>query len=126
MTSSALTPSKVPKLDLRGPPAPGLFSRVGRTRARVVSRVIRLGMSTAPDDRISVRDLRNHGGDVLARVRDGETLTVTSDGNPVAELKPLPRRSRSAAELVARRRSLPKIDADALRADVDEILDQSL
>ncbi|HCB02974.1 MAG TPA: type II toxin-antitoxin system prevent-host-death family antitoxin [Nocardioides sp.] len=83
-------------------------------------------MSAAADHLVSVRDLRNHGGDVLARVQHGETLTITSDGTPVAELRPLPRRSRSAAELVARRKSLPPVDADALRADLDSILDQSL
>jgi antitoxin (DNA-binding transcriptional repressor) of toxin-antitoxin stability system len=59
-------------------------------------------------------------------VQHGETLTITSDGAPVAELRPLPRRSRSASELVARRKGLPAVDADALRADVDSILDQSL
>lgn len=83
-------------------------------------------MSSAPDDRISVRDLRNRGGDVLSRVQHGETLTITSDGTPVAELRPLPRRSRSATELVARRKRLPKVDVDALRAEIDSLLDQSL
>lgn len=82
-------------------------------------------MATAPDDRISVRELRNHGGDVLARVQRGETLTVTSDGTPVAELRPVARRSLSARELVARRRSLPAVDAEALRDDVDAVVDQS-
>jgi prevent-host-death family protein len=82
-------------------------------------------MENAPDQ-ISVRELRNRGGAVLARVQHGETLTVTSDGTPVAELRPLPRRSRSATELVARRQALPPVDVAALRADVDELLDQSL
>jgi prevent-host-death family protein len=85
-----------------------------------------MDMDDVAEHRVSVRDLRNRGGDVLARVQLGETLTVTSDGTPVAELRPLPRRSRSAAELVARRRSLPAVDVDALRADVDAVLDQSL
>ena len=86
-----------------------------------------MSVVSSPSDRlVSVRDLRNHGGDVLARVQQGETLTVTSDGAPVAELRPLPRRSRSAAELVERRRHPPRVDADELRADVDVILDQSL
>lgn len=76
--------------------------------------------------RVSVRDIRNHGGDVLSRVQRGETLTITSDGTPVAELRPLPRPSLSAAELVARRRRLPRVDAVALRRDVDALLDQSL
>jgi prevent-host-death family protein len=83
-------------------------------------------VSATADCLISVRDLRNRGGDVLARVQHGETLTITSDGTPVAELRPLPRRSRSASELVARRKNLPPVDADALRADVDSVLDQSL
>lgn len=82
--------------------------------------------TTSDEKRVSVRDIRNHGGDVLARVQGGETLTITSDGTPVAELRPLPRRSLSAAELVARRRRLPRVDAGALRRDIDAILDQSL
>lgn len=84
-------------------------------------------MRAAPDEkRVSVRDIRNHGGDVLARVQRGETITITSDGTPVAELRPLPRRSLSAAELVARRRRLPRVDASLLRGDIDALLDQSL
>jgi prevent-host-death family protein len=82
--------------------------------------------ATADEKRVSVRDLRNHGGDVLARVRSGEILTITSDGTAVAELRPLPRRSLSAAELVARRRRLPRVDARVLGADIDALLDQSL
>ena len=83
-------------------------------------------MGSVQEQEVSVRDLRNRGGHVLARVQSGETLTVTSDGTPIARLSPLPRRSLSAAELVARRRSLPAIDAGALIADVDSVLDQSL
>lgn len=75
---------------------------------------------------VSVRDLRNRGGEVLLRVQRGETLTVTNDGTPVAELRPVPRRSRSAAELVARRQALPTVDAAGLRADIDALLDQDL
>lgn len=83
-------------------------------------------MDSAPTTMVSVRDLRNRGGEVLGRVQRGESLTVTSDGTPIAELRPLPRRSRSAVELVARRRSLPPVDPNALRDDVDAVLDQSL
>lgn len=83
-------------------------------------------MDSAPTTTVSVRDLRNRGGEVLGRVQRGESLTVTSDGAPIAELRPLPRRSRSAVELVARRRSLPPVDPNALRDDVDAVLDQSL
>ncbi|AXH34684.1 type II toxin-antitoxin system prevent-host-death family antitoxin [Humibacter sp. BT305] len=75
---------------------------------------------------VSVRDLRNHGGDVLARVRLGESVTVTSDGARVAELRPLHLARVSAAELVERRRALPPVDLDAMRSDTDAILDPSL
>lgn len=75
---------------------------------------------------VSVRDLRNHGGRVLDRVVRGEILTVTKDGSPVAELRPIPRRSLPAAELIARAKRAPKVDPDRLREDIDAVLDQSL
>lgn len=75
---------------------------------------------------VTVRDLRNRSASVLARVAHGESLTITRDGEPVAEVVPLPRRAVSAEQLIARRQGLPKIDAAALRADIDEILDASL
>jgi prevent-host-death family protein len=75
---------------------------------------------------IAVRDLRNHGGEILDRVASGEALTVTRDGHPVAELRPLPRRPLPAATLLARWRRLPAVDPVKLRADIDELLDPSL
>ena len=75
---------------------------------------------------VSVRDLRNHGGEVLDRVARGLAVVVTRDGAEVAELRPLARRSPSSAELVARRRHLPPVDPDALRRDIDETLDAGL
>ncbi|WP_172836158.1 type II toxin-antitoxin system Phd/YefM family antitoxin [Microlunatus soli] len=85
-------------------------------------------MSTAArrDHEVSVRDLRNHGGQVLDRVVRGETLTVTKDGTPVAELRPVSRRSLAPTELIARARRAPKVDPDLLRHDIDSVLDQSL
>ncbi len=77
-------------------------------------------------DRISVRDLRNHGGRVLQRVVNGESLTVTMDGEPVAELRPLPAAGVPAGELLRRWRHLPVIDQRALRADIDSVIDSSL
>ncbi|MEN3123908.1 type II toxin-antitoxin system prevent-host-death family antitoxin [Janibacter terrae] len=75
---------------------------------------------------VSVRDLRNRGGDVLRRVERGESLTVTRDGEPVARVVPLPRRASRVEELIERRRHLPAVDAQRLRADIDELLDPSL
>jgi len=78
-------------------------------------------MSTVP-----VRDLRNHSADVLARVIQGESLTVTRDGEPVATISPLPRREVGVAQLIERRRTLPVVDAAALRVDLDELLASAL
>ena len=58
-------------------------------------------------DTVSVRELRNNGGAVLAKVARGEAVIVTRDGAEVAELHPRRRPGLAAAELVARRRSLP-------------------
>ncbi len=77
-------------------------------------------------DEVTIRDLRNHGGDVLHRVEQGETLLITRAGVPVGELRPVPRPRLSATSLLARWRAVPVIDADALRADVDAVLDPSL
>ena len=75
---------------------------------------------------VTVRDLRNNGGDVLDRVVRGESFIVTRDGAPVAELAPLRRRSAPAAELIARRRALPLVDPAALKRDIDAVLDATL
>ncbi|MGL5808916.1 MAG: type II toxin-antitoxin system Phd/YefM family antitoxin [Nocardioides sp.] len=83
-------------------------------------------MSVDAAREVTVRELRNHGGRVLDRVSRGETLMVTKDGSPVAELRPLPRRSLPAAELIARARRAPKVDPERLREDIDAVLDQSL
>lgn len=46
---------------------------------------------------IALRDLRNDTSGVLRRVEDGERLTVTVSGRPVAQLVPLQRRRRFIA-----------------------------
>ncbi|MBA3719000.1 MAG: type II toxin-antitoxin system prevent-host-death family antitoxin [Nocardioidaceae bacterium] len=75
---------------------------------------------------VSIRDLRNHGGDVVDRVHDGERVVVTRGGQPVAELRPLSRAPLGATALLARWRRLPALDVEALRADVDAVLDARL
>jgi prevent-host-death family protein len=75
---------------------------------------------------VSVRELRNNGGRVLQRVADGETLTVTMDGQPIAELRPMPGRALPSAALLARWRRLPPVDLAQFRADLDDVLDSSL
>ena len=75
---------------------------------------------------VTIRDLRNHGGDVLDRVEAGEEITITRDGRPVAVLVPATRRTLSAPLLAARWRHLRPVDPVAFRRDVDELLDGSL
>ena len=75
---------------------------------------------------MTVRDLRNHGGEVLERVARGETVVVTKGGRPIAELRPLPRPSVGPAELIRRRRNLPDVDPTKLRAEIDAVVDQTL
>jgi prevent-host-death family protein len=75
---------------------------------------------------VSVRDLRNRGGEVLDRVERGERVIVTRDGRAVAELRPLPRPSPGPAELIERRKRMPRVDPDALRRDIDAVLNPSL
>ncbi|MBA2280380.1 MAG: type II toxin-antitoxin system prevent-host-death family antitoxin [Acidimicrobiia bacterium] len=74
----------------------------------------------------TVRDLRNKGGEVLDRVAAGERVTVTRDGKPVAELRPMPGTRLSAHALVERFRRLPPIDAGRFRDDVDATVDQTI
>lgn len=75
---------------------------------------------------VSVRELRNHGGEVLTRVAQGQAVIVTRDGAEVAELRPLRRRAAATTELIARRAALPAVDVDQLRADLDAVIDPSL
>ena len=72
---------------------------------------------------VTIRDLRDHTGDVIERVLHGECLTVTRGGRPVAELRPLPRPGLDAATLLKRWRNLPAVDPDRLRRDIDAVID---
>jgi prevent-host-death family protein len=75
---------------------------------------------------ISIRDLRNHGGDMVDRVAHGERMTVTRDGKPVALLVPLGREPLSASVLLQRWSQLPPMNPASLRRDIDAVIDQSL
>jgi len=75
---------------------------------------------------VTVRELRNHGGEVIDRVAGGETVTVTRAGKPVAELRPLLRPPLKATALLARWKHVPAIDPEQFRADIDAVLDPSL
>ena len=75
---------------------------------------------------VTIRELRNHGGDVVDRVAAGESLVITRAGKPVAELRPVRNRGLDAASLLARWRNIPHVDPALLRQDLDAVLDPSL
>jgi prevent-host-death family protein len=75
---------------------------------------------------VSIRDLRNRGGDIVDRAAAGEAITITRAGEAVAELRPLGVRPITAQRLIERWRSLPPVDERALRSDVDSALDASI
>ena len=75
---------------------------------------------------VTIRELRNNGGDVIDRVLGGERLIVTRSGRPVAELRPLTRRAPEPATLLDRWRHVPRVDPEALRQDIEQVIDSRL
>jgi prevent-host-death family protein len=75
---------------------------------------------------VSIRDLRNKGGEVVERVVRGESITITKAGKPVAELRPVARPGLSASAVLAHWKTLPPADPVRLRADIDAVLDARL
>ena len=75
---------------------------------------------------VTIRELRNQGGEVVDRVARGEQITITRAGKPVAELRPVRRQPLTAETLLARWHRLPAVDYRALRADLDEVMDPAL
>ena len=75
---------------------------------------------------MTIRELRNQGGAVIDRLAPDEIVTVTRDGEPVAELRRLSRRPLTTEQLIGHRRNVPHMDYDELRADIDAIIDPSL
>lgn len=75
---------------------------------------------------IPVRDLRNKSAALWKRVQQGESVVVTRDGEPVAEVVPLRRAPLHKDQLLQRWADAPQVDAEQFREDVDEALDWSL
>lgn len=67
---------------------------------------------------VGVRELRNRTADLIARVRDGEEIIITSHGVPAARLEPI----RTAQRPFLRKADLLSMRADpALRDDLAEL-----
>ncbi len=76
---------------------------------------------------ITQRELRNDSGAILREVQAGQTIIITRNGVPVAELRPVPpRRFVPRAVIVDAAKRAPRVDAARLRADLDAVVDQSI
>ncbi len=73
---------------------------------------------------VTERQLRNDAAAISCRVEAGEHLTVTRNGTPVAELRPVAaRRFVHRAAIGAAAATTPRIDAERFRADLDALVD---
>lgn len=76
---------------------------------------------------INQRELRNASAKVLRDVQAGQTVVVTRNGEPVAELRPIqPRRFVPRAALAEAAARAARIDAARFRADIDAVVNQSV
>jgi prevent-host-death family protein len=72
---------------------------------------------------VTQRELRNESASVMDAIERGETVVVTRNGRPVAELKPAQSRQYVAAgEVLRTLRGLPKTSFTALRSEADALL----
>lgn len=76
---------------------------------------------------ITQRELRNDSGAILREVQAGETMIVTRNGLPVAELRAVPQRRFVARAVIAKAaRYAPPVDGGRLRVELDAVVDQSV
>jgi prevent-host-death family protein len=78
---------------------------------------------------IPQRELRKDNAKVIDAVASGETIIVTRNGVPVAELRPIRTARRtfvSKTDLIALAATGPHVDLAQFRSDLDRIVDQSL
>ena len=79
------------------------------------------------DEIISQRELRNDSAAVLREVQSGRRLTVTRNGVPVAELRPVAAGRFVPRAVIAAAIPLgPAVDGRTFRADLDAIVDQAV
>lgn len=77
--------------------------------------------------RVSQRDLRNDTAGVLRDVERGETVIVTRNGTPVAELRTLrPRQFVPREVIAAAAKGAPRVDYARFRSDLEAQIDQSI
>ena len=73
---------------------------------------------------ITQRQLRNDSAAILREVQAGQSLIVTRNGTPVAELRPVSPRRFVPREVIAEAaRGAPRIDLARFRSDLDTFVD---
>jgi prevent-host-death family protein len=75
---------------------------------------------------IGVRDLRNHTASVIDAVKAGERVTLTVNGEPLADILPHSTRTRWLAGEQLRERLATGAADPALRNELDELVGQTL
>lgn len=75
---------------------------------------------------VTIRDLRNNGGEILDAVMRGEGMTVTRQGRAIAELRPLRKPGVRVETLERVFKGCPTYKYEDLLADMDEFMDLSL
>ncbi len=76
---------------------------------------------------ITQRELRNESAAILREVQAGQSVIVTRNGTPVAELKPVsPRRFVPRGTIAQAAATAPPIDAARFRRDLDALVDQGV
>ena len=83
---------------------------------------------TLPSERatdVSVRQFVADSGAVTRGLRQGRAYTLTLNGEPLAKMIPIRRRRAvPKEEVLAIFATAPAIDADELRADLDDFMDR--
>lgn len=75
---------------------------------------------------VSIRDLRNRTAAVVAAVQAGEPVTLTSNGEPLADIVPHRRRARwLPGEWLSAQLAERQADAD-LSLDLDRLVSQTI
>jgi antitoxin (DNA-binding transcriptional repressor) of toxin-antitoxin stability system len=76
---------------------------------------------------VSVRQFVADSGAITRGLRQGRTYTLTLNGEPLAKMIPIRRRTAvPKEEVLAIFATAPVVDADELRADLDEAVSQDL
>jgi prevent-host-death family protein len=76
---------------------------------------------------ITQQELPNQSAAVLREVEAGRTVTVSRNGPPVAELRPIrPRRFVRRTILIDAADSAPRIDPSRFRAGLDVVVDKGI